>query len=328
MRIEFGSYVQVFEDCNPSNTPRARSLGAIALTPTGNSQGDYYFMSLATGSRLSRHRWVELPIPDTAIARVEAIALEEGQPLLQESGLVVEWHPDQPIDDSEYDQDYAPPADFPDDHLATDEYDPIDERELADLQNETNDEAELVPVLHDNEANPTYDDDGDREGDVVNENHSSQQTPETDLDADNAHAEDDIYTNSDFDRDLNDNLSDEDEFPIEEESATTENDQVSTPDTEAARDGQEGTETVATAQTVTDTDPVPRYDLRDRSANRTDFKAAIDNPHSSKSYFPPQRQLFQSGCLRSKQRYVIHYIMTQMTARAGIKNTGRLPKPP
>ena len=51
MRIEFGSYVQVFEDCNPSNTPRARSLGAIALTPTGHSQGDYYFMSLCLEER-------------------------------------------------------------------------------------------------------------------------------------------------------------------------------------------------------------------------------------------------------------------------------------
>ena len=49
LRLEFGSYVQVFEDNNPTNTPRARSLGAIALNPTGNAQGDYYFMSLATG---------------------------------------------------------------------------------------------------------------------------------------------------------------------------------------------------------------------------------------------------------------------------------------
>lgn len=56
MRLEFGAYAQVFEEFDPTNTPRARSLGAIALTPTGNAQGDYYFMSLATGARLSRHR--------------------------------------------------------------------------------------------------------------------------------------------------------------------------------------------------------------------------------------------------------------------------------
>ncbi|KAI2513611.1 Reverse transcriptase (RNA-dependent DNA polymerase) [Fragilaria crotonensis] len=74
MRIEFGTYAQVFEDNDPSNT-LARSLGAIALTPTGNAQGDFYFLSLATGNKLSRHAWTPLPMTDTAIARVEAIAL-------------------------------------------------------------------------------------------------------------------------------------------------------------------------------------------------------------------------------------------------------------
>jgi hypothetical protein len=43
MRLEFGTYVQVFEDNSPSNTPKARSLGAITLNPTGNAQGDYFF---------------------------------------------------------------------------------------------------------------------------------------------------------------------------------------------------------------------------------------------------------------------------------------------
>jgi hypothetical protein len=82
LRLEFGSYVQVFEDNDPSNTNRARSLGAIALNPTGNAQGDYYFMSLTTGARISRHQWTALPMTDTAIARVEALALHDNQPLM------------------------------------------------------------------------------------------------------------------------------------------------------------------------------------------------------------------------------------------------------
>ena len=109
MRVEFGSYVQIFEDNDPSNILSARSTGAIALTPTGNAQGDYFYMSLATGKKLSRHSWTVLPITDTAIARVEKIALHQKQPLLQASGLVVEWRPDQLIDDDEYDFEYAPP---------------------------------------------------------------------------------------------------------------------------------------------------------------------------------------------------------------------------
>jgi hypothetical protein len=66
-------------------------------------------MSLATGHKISRHNWTELPLTETAIARVEAIALAEEGPLIQETGLVVEWCHDQEIDESEYDRDYVPP---------------------------------------------------------------------------------------------------------------------------------------------------------------------------------------------------------------------------
>ena len=52
MRIEFGAYDQVCEDCKPTNNPRARSMAAIVLGPTDNAQGDYYFISLTTGARI------------------------------------------------------------------------------------------------------------------------------------------------------------------------------------------------------------------------------------------------------------------------------------
>jgi hypothetical protein len=78
LRIQFGSYAQVFEANNPTNTPKARSVGAIALTPTGNANGNYYFLSLASGTCLSRHQWDVLPMNDTVIARVEAMAANEG----------------------------------------------------------------------------------------------------------------------------------------------------------------------------------------------------------------------------------------------------------
>jgi hypothetical protein len=53
MKIEFGAYAQVFEANNPTNTAKARTTGAIALTPTGNAQGGFHFLSLATGRKLS-----------------------------------------------------------------------------------------------------------------------------------------------------------------------------------------------------------------------------------------------------------------------------------
>ncbi|KAI2512542.1 Reverse transcriptase (RNA-dependent DNA polymerase) [Fragilaria crotonensis] len=135
LTLEFGSYVQVFEDNSPSNTTRARSLGAITLTPTGNAQGDYYFLSLASGALISRHQWTAVPMTDATIARVEALAKHEGLPPLQARGLVVEWRPDMPIDDDEYDRDYDSDSDDDarDDPFPLDDYPAVDAAELADL---------------------------------------------------------------------------------------------------------------------------------------------------------------------------------------------------
>ena len=71
-RVEFGAYVQTHEEHN--NSMATRTTGAIALRPTGNAQGGYYFMSLSTGKRLSRSRWTPLPMPQEVIDRVHALA--------------------------------------------------------------------------------------------------------------------------------------------------------------------------------------------------------------------------------------------------------------
>ena len=42
LKLEFGSYVQVFEDNTPSNTTPSRNTGVIVLNPTGNAQGDWF----------------------------------------------------------------------------------------------------------------------------------------------------------------------------------------------------------------------------------------------------------------------------------------------
>ena len=67
-------------------------------------------MSLVTGERISCAPgfWTELPITDAAIAQVHAIAIEEGQPLLQNKNLIVEWHPKHEVDKDKYDKDYQP----------------------------------------------------------------------------------------------------------------------------------------------------------------------------------------------------------------------------
>ena len=91
-------------------------------------------MSLSTGSRVSRHNWTVLLIPDTAIARIEALAShEEGRPVIQDRGFVVGWRPVHPINESEYDRDYEFPENAPADVFEADDYEPIDPYEVADL---------------------------------------------------------------------------------------------------------------------------------------------------------------------------------------------------
>jgi hypothetical protein len=71
-RIEYGQYVQTHEQHDNSMT--TRTVGAIAMRPTGNEQGSYYFYSLATCRRLHQTRWTELPMPAEVTDRVHALA--------------------------------------------------------------------------------------------------------------------------------------------------------------------------------------------------------------------------------------------------------------
>jgi hypothetical protein len=71
-QLEFGFYVQTHEEHD--NSMGARTTGAIALRPTGNAQGRYYFLSLLSGQRLTRNRWTDLPMPQDVIDRVHVLA--------------------------------------------------------------------------------------------------------------------------------------------------------------------------------------------------------------------------------------------------------------
>jgi len=89
----------VFEAHSPLNTPRSRTHGAIALAATGKAGGAFYFLSLASGEVISRHQWTICPIQEEVIGRFEILAMKDKQPLIQSTGLVVEWgqvHPGTP----------------------------------------------------------------------------------------------------------------------------------------------------------------------------------------------------------------------------------------
>ena len=71
-RFQFGQYVQTHKEHNNSMSPR--TVGALALRPTGNAQGSFYFMSLSTGRVLNRLQGTALPMPDDVIDRVRRMA--------------------------------------------------------------------------------------------------------------------------------------------------------------------------------------------------------------------------------------------------------------
>ena len=131
LRLEFGAYVLLTD--RTTNTPRARAFGAIALHPTGNNDRSYRFMSLSTGETISRAPgyWTKATVSDMVIARVEALAKHQGQPLLQSSNLVVENSPDQQVDKDKFDADYQPSDhdEQEDDHLPEHEFDHISEED-------------------------------------------------------------------------------------------------------------------------------------------------------------------------------------------------------
>ena len=72
LTLEFGTYINIFKNNDPTNTTRTRTTPAITLKPTGSGQGGYFFMSLVTGYPVDRQQWTVLPMPNHVIKLVEA----------------------------------------------------------------------------------------------------------------------------------------------------------------------------------------------------------------------------------------------------------------
>ena len=127
-KYELGEYVQTHEEHD--NSMGARTVGAIALRPTGNAQGSHYFMSLATGRRINRQNATKLPMPAEVIDRVHALARRQnanrGLIFADRNGnAFINDEADHAYDDDD-DSTYAP-SDSEDDNNLSDEEDPADE---------------------------------------------------------------------------------------------------------------------------------------------------------------------------------------------------------
>jgi hypothetical protein len=72
---QFGDYVQTHEQHD--NSMQSRTIGALAMRPTGNVQGSYYFYSLLTGRIINQRNATKLAMPTEVIDRIEVLAIKD-----------------------------------------------------------------------------------------------------------------------------------------------------------------------------------------------------------------------------------------------------------
>lgn len=96
--LEYGKYVQVHE--THDNSMATCTTGAIALHPTRNVRGGYFFMSLTTGQWLNCYAWTPFTMPHKVIERVHVLLAQRSKAnnnVLKSSG----WRDAAPILDEE-----------------------------------------------------------------------------------------------------------------------------------------------------------------------------------------------------------------------------------
>ena len=141
-----------------------RTIGAIALRPTENTQGGYFFFSLSTGRVLNRGRWTSLPMPNEVIDRIHRMARQEHG----NNGLLFEDRNHNqlgdPYDDGEDDSTYHPEED--------DDDNDDDDNDDGDGGNDANAQA-IHNHPHDNHnehADGVHDDDAEGHGGGIDNN--------------------------------------------------------------------------------------------------------------------------------------------------------------
>ena len=77
LAITFGQYFHIYEEDIHRNSKGPCTRVAICMVSEGNKQGGLKFMTLGSMKNVVRRSWYEIPMPDTLIARVNA--LSQGQ---------------------------------------------------------------------------------------------------------------------------------------------------------------------------------------------------------------------------------------------------------
>jgi hypothetical protein len=174
LALSFGDYVQAHRN-DPSTLNNARiprTDGAIALYPTGNLEGSWYFFNLNTNAIIKRDRWTKLPMPDMVITHLNNISEREERPHQREplfaygneTNLIIEEYTEEEWLEEEYIEEIVAPTwseaqSVPEiSEIIVDENEDVHETETLDEQNERNNEekddnqSEVItpPTVEDN----------------------------------------------------------------------------------------------------------------------------------------------------------------------------------
>ena len=205
-KYDFGEYVQTHEHSDNSMTPR--TIGALALRPTGNMQGNFYFLSLSTGRVLNRVQATPLPMPSDVIDQVHRMARQQHA----NRGLIFLDREKEPLDDDDNEEDDDDDEDYVPDLVDNDDDDDSDDDDGDDADfddgNINYDDNNENQGVHDNNENQGVHDNNDiQEGDN-NENNGNENDVAADADANNENENEDV---------LIDNVEDAEEIDAQDE---------------------------------------------------------------------------------------------------------------
>ncbi len=92
----FGMSCKVHDEPAPTKTMVTRSTPGIVLGPTGNLQGTYKFLSLATGKKVKRRVFMPYPMSDLVIKKVKAYGKSTALPgifdFADRNDILFEWN--------------------------------------------------------------------------------------------------------------------------------------------------------------------------------------------------------------------------------------------
>ena len=271
LKLTFGSYVQTHDDPSPTNTTRARSLGAIALSMTPDSGGYYSFMNLNTGKEISRKQFTVVPIPQTVVDRVNELATSQKQPDIVNGCPAFGWNANEEAffdddddddgnedDDGDNDDDRQVAPNLADTGLAEfhgGNEDVVDNVDNRPADNDVIDDVDDHPADDANEIvddfeNEIVEDDGDEN--VIITDDEILEEPESE----DAEEEENLSMSSD-------QRSDEDDTTIDAIDNAAQRSDAEHQDSETANNGEDATDVV------------------DDAAKRSAGDAQLDDIHSS-----------------------------------------------